>query len=300
MDEALTISLLIFLLLDFHLFDIQLCSALDDSRHAISSKITPLSTRIAKSRLCEQTRQMQTGGIRGGGSSQASPGDFLEEVSEQRHAPYPSDESNARPLRIFCATWNVNGKPPLVPLEDWLVAPADGERADVYLIGFQEVQDLKLQGALLTDEDKGRQWARAALRTLGALPAAPGAPYRCVAARQLVGMSLLVLARAGLDVAGVAVAEAGTGFMSQGGNKGGVAARFVAGGLSYCVVCSHLAASTDNVERRNQVPPPQRPPQRPPAPFAPLRRDLAPPPPPTAPPTPHVTHSPPRPPPSPL
>jgi hypothetical protein len=160
---------------------------------------------------------------------------------------------NQQPLRIFCATWNVNGKPPLMPLKDWLITPAGGKEVDVYLIGFQEVQDLKLQGALLTDEDKGRQWARAALHAVGALPAGPMAPYRCVAARQMVGMSLVVLARAGLAVDKVAVSEAGTGFMNQGGNKGGVAARFSVGGLSFCCICSHLAASSDNVERRNQA-----------------------------------------------
>jgi phosphatidylinositol-bisphosphatase len=155
----------------------------------------------------------------------------------------------------MCATWNVNGKPPLAPLEEWLISPAVGEEVDIYLIGFQEVQDLKLQGALLTDEDKGRVWALAALRAVGAEPGARGAPYRCVAARQMVGLSLVVIARSGLEVEEVAVAEAGTGFMNQGGNKGGVAARFCVGGLSYCCICSHLAASSDNVERRNQARP---------------------------------------------
>ena len=92
----------------------------------------------------------------------------------------------------------------------------------------------------------------------------------------MVGVYLCVLVRADLDISDLTVAEAGTGFMNQvtprrcvlcghkqafdccradpqGGNKGGVAASFRVGGISMCCISSHLAASTDNVERRNQV-----------------------------------------------
>ena len=259
MQQTFAILLLATVQLFCCVFDILPCSAFDTSSQISSSDVLRRVGAIPSpvhrvSDFSKRPRRLKGGQGSNSDLRGVTRNMAREVVSKGSVIDSPKKpDTKPRPLRIFCATWNVNGKPPLMPLKEWLVEPAAGEEVDVYLIGFQEVQDLKLQGALLTDEGKGRIWARAALHAVGALPAGPRAPYRCVAARQMVGMSLVVLARAGLAVDGVAVAEAGTGFMNQGGNKGAVAARFCAGGLSFCCVCSHLAASSDNVERRNQA-----------------------------------------------
>lgn len=152
-------------------------------------------------------------------------------------------------LRIFCGTWNVNGKPPLVPVEEWLFPRTEGEDVDVYVIALQEVQGLSGTAALLTDEEKGRSWS-------AVLQQAVRAPslFRCLAVRQMVGCYIMLLVRASLcaDVSDVKVGELGTGFLNSGGNKGGVAVRFMYRGVSVCAISSHLAAQVSQVKRRNQ------------------------------------------------
>lgn len=98
-------------------------------------------------------------------------------AAERSLGRFASSDQEARlpegsPLRIFCGTWNVNGKPVAVPLEDWLIPP---KPVDLYLIGLQEVQDLKMQNALITDEEKGRLWVKAVQLAVGA----SGREYRC-------------------------------------------------------------------------------------------------------------------------
>jgi hypothetical protein len=70
-------------------------------------------------------------------------------------------------LRIFCGTWNVNGKPPLVPLEDWLFTHSERDAVDMYVIALQEVQELSGTAALLTDEEKGRPWSALLQQAVG-------------------------------------------------------------------------------------------------------------------------------------
>jgi len=151
-------------------------------------------------------------------------------------------------LRFFCGTWNVNGRPPLVAVEDWL-ARSERDDVDVYVIALQEVQELSGTAALLTDEEKGRPWS-------AVLQQAVGAPtqFRCLAVRQMVGCYITLLARASLcdELSAIKVGELGTGFLNSGGNKGGVAVRFEYRGISVCAVCAHLAAQVSEVKRRNQ------------------------------------------------
>jgi len=152
-------------------------------------------------------------------------------------------------LRIFCGTWNVNGKPPLVPLEDWLFTRSERDAVDMYVIALQEVQELSGTAALLTDEEKGRPWSALLQQAVGA-----PARFRCLVVRQMVGCYITLLVRTPLcaDVSDIKVGELGTGFLNSGGNKGGVALRFVFRGVSICAVSSHLAAQVSEVKRRNQ------------------------------------------------
>jgi len=164
-------------------------------------------------------------------------------VSDASHA-------DATGLRIFCGTWNVNGKPPLVPIEDWLFTRSERDDVDVYVIALQEVQGLSGTAALLTDEEKGRPWS-------AILQQAVGAPlhFRCLAVRQMVGCYITLLVRTALcaDVSDIRVGELGTGFLNSGGNKGGVAVRFTYRGVSVCAISSHLAAQVSEVTRTNTL-----------------------------------------------
>ena len=192
--------------------------------------------------------------LRGGGSADAVDTASGSEVQafaglDEAGAPAPRLCSDATTgLRFFCGTWNVNGKPPLVAVEDWL-ARSERDDVDIYIIALQEVQELSGTAALLTDEDKGRPWS-------AVLQQAVGAPtlFRCLAVRQMVGCYITLLARASLcsELSDVKVGELGTGFLNSGGNKGGVAVRFTYRGVSVCAISSHLAAQVSEVKRRNQ------------------------------------------------
>ncbi|KAJ1471290.1 Endonuclease/exonuclease/phosphatase [Baffinella frigidus] len=133
-------------------------------------------------------------------------------------------------LRVFCGTWNVNGQAPAVPLEEWFSPLAEKDDVDIFVIALQEVQDLSGTSALITDDEKGLAWSLEVQRALGAPEM-----FLPVAVRQMVGIYLMVLARASLapHISNVKITELGTG-------------------LRLCVVSSHLAAQTGNVHRRNQ------------------------------------------------
>nr|XP_043636407.1 type I inositol polyphosphate 5-phosphatase 4-like [Erigeron canadensis] len=72
--------------------------------------------------------------------------------------------------RIFVATWNVGGKSPTnnLNLEDWLHT---SPRADIYVLGFQEVVPLNA-GNVLGTEDNGpaKKWLALIRKTLNNLP----------------------------------------------------------------------------------------------------------------------------------
>mmetsp|Transcript_4416 Transcript_4416/g.13391 ORF Transcript_4416/g.13391 Transcript_4416/m.13391 type:complete len:772 (+) Transcript_4416:139-2454(+) len=149
-------------------------------------------------------------------------------------------------LRVFCGTWNVNGKRPHVDLEPWLFP--DGKLSkpiDLYIVGFQEAQSLSKMAAVMTDYNKGKAWTEQIQRTLGN-------GYIRVCMRQLVGIMLVIFVRPGIEIKDLMVADAGTGFFNVVGNKGGVAARFVINGVSLSCVSSHLAAHEQNISKRNQ------------------------------------------------
>jgi len=162
----------------------------------------------------------------------------------RRHAEF----TDRLPLRIFCGTWNVNGKSPPLPLDGWL--PSDvPEEYDICCLALQEVQPLTGMNAVTTDVTRGRKWKEHIEATLGG-----GKTYACICARQMVGILLLCFVRHEHEpaVSELMLADAGTGIMRSGGNKGGVAARFRLYDKTLSFVSCHLAAHDHNVERRNQ------------------------------------------------
>ena len=66
-------------------------------------------------------------------------------------------------LRVFCGTWNVNGK--AVEKEEgdlaaWLFAPgssAEHDLADVYAVGFQEIVELNPKNVALSDAQSAKR-----------------------------------------------------------------------------------------------------------------------------------------------
>lgn len=147
---------------------------------------------------------------------------------------------------IFTATWNVNDKPPNIPLNSWL--SVEKEPPDIYAVGFQEL-DLSKETFLFDQTVREDEWFRAVLAGVD-----KRARYIEVKKVRLVGMMLIVLIKEKhyRYIDNLIWDTIGTGIMGKMGNKGGVSIRFDLYNTTLCFVNSHLAAHVEEFERRNQ------------------------------------------------
>ncbi|XP_020626629.1 inositol polyphosphate 5-phosphatase OCRL-1-like [Orbicella faveolata] len=157
-----------------------------------------------------------------------------------------SEYTHIKKLKIFVGTWNVNGQTPAENVAPWLAV--DRDPPDVFSLGFQEL-DLSAETLLKNVTPKEDEWLKIAERGLH-----PKAQYIKVKTIRLVGILLMVFVKSQYQhyVTEVDAETVATGIMGLMGNKGGVAIRMQIHNTSICFVNSHLAAHTEEFERRNQ------------------------------------------------
>ncbi|KAJ2944472.1 hypothetical protein O0L34_g3818 [Tuta absoluta] len=176
----------------------------------------------------------------------SAPVAIRESLIKRKMSDKEQEYTYTKKFTIFCGTWNVNDKSPVIPLKGWL--SVDKEPPDIYAIGFQEL-DLSKETFLFDQTIREEEWYNAVTHYLDSR-----ARYVKVEKVRLVGMLLIVLIQEQHmpHVRNIVCDTVGTGIMGKMGNKGGVSIRFDLHSTSICFVNSHLAAHVEEFERRNQ------------------------------------------------
>jgi len=183
-----------------------------------------------------------------------------------------------RSLRVWCGTWNANGKVlEGQQLREWIRAAAGrwGEEGpQICFLGLQEAVELDAKNvmsesmSLSTSRDKmsvqayvdanGKptplgSWKSQVEAAMSDAWGEGETKLQFVSVRQLVGVILFVFAAPNVVplLGDVSVETMRTGLGGIVGNKGAVAARMHVGHTTLAVVCAHMAAHTKNVAERN-------------------------------------------------
>ncbi|KAJ9135668.1 hypothetical protein P3X46_032821 [Hevea brasiliensis] len=186
---------------------------------------------------------------------------------------------NTHNYKVFVSTWNVGG---IAPSEDldmaaWLDTT---QISDIYVLGFQEIVQLKASNVLGSENSKiSMKWnslIRQALnkkieccrgddkdlqrnidpleKRKNLLPPVKDEraiessnilqDFRCIISKQMVGILISVWVRSNLRpyIRHPSVSCVGCGIMGCLGNKGSVSVRFRLHETSFCFLCSHLAS----------------------------------------------------------
>ena len=163
---------------------------------------------------------------------------------------------NYTPLKVFCGTFNVAAQNPNESLASWLKINGD-ERIDVYAIGFQEIVDLNTTSLLFQQnwDEKEMYWINYVNEVL--LNSRNfKVKYKQVQRVRMFGLFLLVYVDEKLCEKKPAVitdiysAYVATGILNV-GNKGSVGVSMKIYETRFCFVCSHFAAHTEQLEKRN-------------------------------------------------
>ncbi|KAJ3096079.1 hypothetical protein HDU97_006225 [Phlyctochytrium planicorne] len=174
---------------------------------------------------------------------------------------------------VFVGSWNVNGNFVSEELNSWLDCD---DKPDLYILGFafsekrqktfivlQRFQELDLstEAYILSDRTKEDEWCAAIERSLGSTYVKVGfyvekmsLSGNKVASKQLVGMLVVVYlseSHAG-RISEISCEAVGTGLLGMMGNKGAVGCRVRFYDSYLTFINSHLAADTNQVDRRNQ------------------------------------------------
>ncbi|KAI3482523.1 hypothetical protein L1887_54828 [Cichorium endivia] len=168
--------------------------------------------------------------------SRLSHSSFVPSSAEAATAPARPASPTANDIRISVGTFNVNGQlprediPTIVGLKRWLRAEED---PDLIVLGFQEL-DTSSGAYLYYSPARQHAWTHAITQALGRR--APS--YRKIAAKQLVGLLILVFARAEVEheITDVACRECRRGTRRVRGEQGR-SGRADAGGQQDTVLC---------------------------------------------------------------
>lgn len=166
---------------------------------------------------------------------------FKEELERRRHEYIVYE-----PYKIYTATWNVNGQTSEnIELPEWLSTTEDPP--DIYAVGFQEIEWTP-EKIIMNETKIDRTWVDKVMSGLH-----KGADYVEVESVRLVGMMLTVAVKRSLrdQISDSLTAAVGTGTLKW-GNKGGVGVSFRMNEAMFCFVNTHLAAHTQEVDRRNE------------------------------------------------
>ncbi|KAL8287480.1 hypothetical protein RQP46_003338 [Phenoliferia psychrophenolica] len=169
-------------------------------------------------------------------------GRWIVQQLQERESTFTQKEE----IKVFVGTFNVNDQLPSGDLSSWLV---DSEGAELLVFGFQEF-DLTTEAMVRYTPFREDQWRLAIESALG-----DRAPlYEKLHSRQLVGALIIiyVLKSSSHHVTCVSSNSLATGILGLMANKGACAIRLRYKDSTLTFVNSHLAAFTNQTEKRNQ------------------------------------------------
>ncbi|CAF0886229.1 unnamed protein product [Brachionus calyciflorus] len=157
-------------------------------------------------------------------------------------------------LRIYCGTFNVNGRQPDEGLSPWLILNADD--IDIYAIGFQELVDLTTTNLLIKNDINEQLWQNSIeTELLNSKNFKSKSNYHLLCKIRMFGLFLIIYVKEKLIekrvITEIFKSQVATGIMDMVGNKGSLGISFKLYESRVCFVCSHFAADTDKLEKRN-------------------------------------------------
>lgn len=192
--------------------------------------------------------------VRAAVDKQRSSSDFSPSYAHRHWGKRPSARNlPTRSINLRVCTWNLHGSK--VADEDdlglWLLP--QGQAADLYVIGIQELVELGPMSLLLNGDGHDERQVELEAKIEAKL-ASTGHDFLKVCSFGMVGLSLLCYVSAHLqqNIGEIDCDRVKTGIEGLGGNKGGVCVRFLCGAMSMCFVNVHLPSGSGKEDDRNE------------------------------------------------